>query len=126
MRSLSMLPASRSRHKSVPEPFVARSSAWVRAPASGLFRSVCALGSRVKRGDILGLIDDPFSGQECEVAAVTGGIIIGRSEIPLVHEGEALFHIARFEDVKEVANQVESFQIEHAPFDEDVDEPPIV
>jgi hypothetical protein len=47
-----------------------------------------------------------------------------------VHEGEALFHIARFEDVKEVAGQVESFQSELAP-DElpaniEQQEPPIV
>ena len=126
MRSLGMLPASRTRRKAAPEPFVARSSAWVRAPASGLFRSVCALGSRVKRGEVLGLIDDPFSGQDLTVNAVTSGIVIGRSEIPLVYEGEALFHIARFEDVREVANQVESFHIEHAPLDDDGSEPPIV
>ena len=130
MRSLGMLPASRSRRKKQPEPFVARSSTWVRASASGLFRRVSSLGSRVKRGEVLGLIDDPFGGGENEVTATASGIVIGCSEIPLVHEGEALFHIARFEDVKEVAGQIESFQTEHAP--EEVlgtieqDEPPIV
>jgi predicted deacylase len=130
MRSLGMLPASRSRRKKQPEPFVARSSTWVRASASGLFRRVSSLGSRVKRGEVLGLIDDPFGGGENEVTATASGIVIGCSEIPLVHEGEALFHIARFEDVKEVAGQIESFQTEHAP--EEVlgtieqDEPPIL
>ena len=129
MRSLGMLSASRSRRKEKPEPFVARSSTWVRASASGLFRRVSSLGSRVKRGEVLGLIDDPFGGDETEVTATASGIVIGCSEIPLVHEGEALFHIARFEDVKEVAGQIESFQTEHAP--EEVlgpieqDEPPI-
>jgi predicted deacylase len=130
MRSLGMLPASRSRRKERPEPFVARSSTWVRASASGLFRRVCSLGSRVKRGAVLGLIDDPFTGDETVVTAVASGIVIGCSEIPLVHEGEALFHIARFEYVREVAGQIESFQTEHAP-DEMLetigqDEPPIV
>jgi predicted deacylase len=130
MRSMGMLPASRSRRKSRPEPFVARSSTWVRASASGLFRRVCSLGSRVKRGEVLGLIDDPFGGGESEVTATASGIVIGCSEIPLVHEGEALFHIARFEDVREVAGHIESFQTGLAP--EDVtgtrgqDEPPIV
>ena len=130
MRSLGMLPASRSRRKRRLEPFMARSSTWVRASASGLFRKVCSLGSRVKRGEALGLIDDPFGGGETEVTATASGIVIGCSEIPLVHEGEALFHIARFEDVKEVAGQIESFQTELTP--EDVlgstgqDEPSIV
>ena len=131
MRCLGMLPKSRSRRKSAStEPFIARSSTWVRAPSSGLFRKVAALGARVKRGDVLGLIDDPFAGDEYEVVSSANGIIIGCSEIPLVHEGEALFHIARFEDVKEVAGQVESFHTELAP-DEvaepvEQDGPPIV
>ena len=62
--------------------------------------------------------------------ATASGIIIGCTEIPLVHEGEVLFHIARFEDIREVAGQIESFQTEHAPEDElgtiEQDELPIV
>lgn len=130
MRVLDMLPAIKSHRKKTQEPFVARSSSWVRASASGLFRKVSALGARVKRGEVLGLIDDPFSGEEMEVIATVSGIIIGCTEIPLVHEGEALFHIARFEDVKEVAGHVESFQNKYSP-EEEINvpndlEPPIV
>lgn len=131
MRALDMLPPSRSKRKKPFEPYVARSSSWVRAPASGLFRKVCAMGSRVKRGEVLGLIDDPFGREHDEVIATVSGIIIGCSEIPLVHEGEALFHIARFEDSREVAGQVESFQSDMTPEDvvsvgTSMDEPPIV
>jgi predicted deacylase len=130
MRCLGMLPQSRSRHSKRMEPFVARSSTWVRASASGLFRKVSGPGNRVKRGEVLGLIDDPFGGGEFEVVATAGGIIIGCAEIPLVHEGEALFHIARFEDVKEVAGHVESFQSrlapEELPGNSRDEEPPIV
>lgn len=131
MRSLSMLPKIRSRRKKPFEPFIARSSSWVRAPASGLFRKVSAMGSRVKRGEVLGRIDDPFGREEFEVLAHYSGIIIGCSEIPLVHEGEALFHIARFEDIKEVAGQVESFQSKLTPDESPAadiveQEPPIV
>ena len=118
MREMNMLPVSRSRRKTRQEPFVARSSSWVRASSSGLFRKVASLGSRVKRGDIIGLIDAPISGRETEVNAVASGIIIGCAELPLVHEGEALFHIARFEDAKEVAQQVESMQTLLSPEEE--------
>ena len=130
MRTMGMLPTGRSRSKRKPEPFVARSSTWIRASASGLFRRVSSLGNRVRRGDTLGLIDDPFAGNETVVTATASGIIIGCSEIPLVHEGEALFHIARFEDVREVAGQIESFQTEFTPEDmpgtTEPEEPPIV
>ena len=130
MRSMEMLPASRSKRKKQNEPFIARSSSWVRASASGLFRKVSSLGSRVKRGEVIGLIDDPFGGNEYEVTSTASGIIIGCAEIPLVHEGEALFYVARFEDVKTVAGEVESFQSKYTPED-DLDrvtdnEPPIV
>lgn len=117
MRALDMLPASRSKRKKPQEPYISRSSSWVRAPASGLFRKVCAMGSRVNRGEVLGLIDDPFGKETDEVISSVSGIIIGCSEIPLVHEGEALFHIARFEDSREVAGQVESFQSDMTPED---------
>ena len=129
MRTLGMLAPSRSRRKKA-EPFIARSSTWVRATAGGLHRKVCGLGSRVKRGDVLGLINDAFGGEASEVISPANGIIIGCSVIPLVHEGEALFHIARFESIKEVAGHVESFQSELAPNDTpnnlEREEPPIV
>ena len=130
MRTLGMLPSSRTRRKKHYAPFIARSSTWTRASASGLFRKVCALGSRVKRGDVLGLIDDPLGGGEFEVTATASGIVIGCAEIPLIHEGEALFHIARFEDIRHVAGQVESFQTELSPEDHlsqtNQEEPPIL
>lgn len=123
MRLMKMLPAVKSRRRTYPEPFVARSSTWVRASTSGLFRKVASLGSRVRKGDVIGLIDAPFSGAETEVIAVASGIIIGCAELPLVNEGEALFHIARFEDVKEVAQHVESMQILHTPQDDQTETP---
>ncbi len=109
MRALAMLPASRGQARRVSEPFVARLSTWTRAPESGILRTVIALGARVRKGDLLGVIADPFGEKEAVVPAPHGGVIIGRTQIPLVHEGEALYHIARFEDAQEVAEHVEAF-----------------
>ena len=110
MRELGMLPKGSRRRKPPPEPIVARASSWVRAPQSGILRACASLGAKVRKNDRLALIADPVAERECEVRAPTSGIIIGRITIPLVHEGEALFHIARFEDLGEVAQQVEAFQ----------------
>jgi predicted deacylase len=131
LRELGMLRKKTIRSKASKALFVARSSSWERASSSGLFRKVCSLGARVKRGEVLGLVDDPFSGGSFEILASSTGIIIGCSELPLVHEGDALFHIARFTDEKVVAGQVETFQSELDPEEDrigvqEASEPPIV
>ena len=126
MRAMGMLPAVKTRRRSPPpEPFIARSSTWLRAPASGVLRNLTPLGAHVKKGDVLGIIADPFGEREVPVKAPQSGIVIGRSNIPLVLEGEAVFHIARFGDTREVAQQVESFQTDQieAPFP--VTDPPV-
>lgn len=112
MRSLKMLPQTKAQKKRS-EPFIARSSNWERAPESGILRSIAPLGARVNTGDLLGVIADPsdlFDPTEYEVKAQCSGLVIGKSNIPLVNEGDALFHIARFEDIKEAAASVEAFQ----------------
>ncbi len=112
MRSLGMLSPSHRQRAEV-EPFVARSSAWVRAPESGMFRGAKPLGARVNRGEAIGTIADPFGDSEVEVIADHSGLVIGRTQLPIVHQGDALFHVARFEDVGEVAQHVEDFQAAH-------------
>lgn len=95
MRNLGMLPSKRVITVQA-EPYIARSSSWFRARSDGLFRPLCKLGTRVKPGDTLGVISSPFGNQEQVLSAETDGIIICISKLPLVNEGEALFHIARF------------------------------
>jgi predicted deacylase len=95
MRNLGMLPSKRVITVQA-EPYIARSSSWFRATSDGLFRPLCKLGTRVKPGDTLGVISSPFGNQEQVLSAETDGIIICISKLPLVNEGEALFHIARF------------------------------
>ena len=110
MRELDMLPKSRYKTKKVIEPILARSSIWIRANESGIFRTYVRLGSRVKKGDILGIIASPFGDNEVEVIAPGNGIVIGKTSLPLINEGDALFHIARFQDSREVAENVEVFE----------------
>ncbi len=126
MRHLGMLSARKSRKSAAIEPFVARSSQWVRAPSSGIFRAAKSLGEKIKRNDILGVINDPVATLETAVISPCNGLIVGRSELPLVHEGEAIYHIAQFEDNREVAEHVEMFQDDVSPELECDGEVPIV
>lgn len=120
MRALEMLPQVK-RKKSPVRPVVARSSSWVRSPESGILRAMVALGNQVEKNTLLGMVADPFGQQDVEIRSPYNGIIVGRTNLPLVHEGEALFHVARFSKVDAVAASVESFA---ETFEPDPDFPP--
>jgi hypothetical protein len=95
---LGMLERPKGIRKPADEPVVATSSTWVRSPASGVLRSQVALGDVVREGQRLGIVGDPLSESEEPVESTATGVVIGRLELPLVHEGDALFHIARVDD----------------------------
>lgn len=117
MRSIGMLPGS-SQRKQRPEPFVARSSTWVRAPQSGILRAEAQLGQRVEAGQRLGTIGTPLDDEETDIVAEGTGIVIGRTELPLVNEGDALFHVASFKRARSVAEQIEADREELSPEDD--------
>jgi predicted deacylase len=113
LRSLDMLPERKNGWTPM-QPVCANATSWIRSPTSGMFRSACRLGARVKPGQPLGTVSDPFGERAIEVAAPASGLVIGRSTFPLAHEGDALFHIARFDDNKEAQAAFDEFQETHA------------
>lgn len=109
LRALNMLPVRRKTRRF--EPFIARKSVWVRTSESGMVRAVSRLGNHVEKGELLAFVDDPYGGEPHKMVASQAGIIIGRLELPLVYEGDAVFHIACFhDDVENVSEEVEIFQ----------------
>jgi predicted deacylase len=114
MRAIGMLPRASGQRRRV-EPFVARSSHWVRAPESGILRSRLRLGARIESEQPLGVISSPLDETEVELRAPRPGVLIGRSQLPLVNEGDAVFHVASFDRPGRVAHEVESFQEELLP-----------
>ncbi len=109
MRELGMLPARKRKTTSLRPPVVARSSSWVRAPESGILRTLIPLGSLVEKDTLLAVIADPFGEGEEEVRAQHKGIVIGRTQLPLVHQGEAVYHLAQFTHTERAARGVEVF-----------------
>jgi uncharacterized protein len=92
MRQIGML--SRSRSMSRIEPVRSNSSHWLRAPIGGVMRAGKKLGDRVKRGETLAVISDPMGFMEEPVVARASGIVIGRTNLPVINRGDGLFHIA--------------------------------
>lgn len=107
MRNVGLLPKLKPR-KSRMEPIQPKSSHWLRAPMSGLMRAAYSLGDVVKRGAVVASISGPLGELEEHVVAKHSGVIIGRTNLPLVSRGDALFHIARVGDLDDAELTIES------------------
>ena len=122
MRELGMI-SSRGVTKPKVRPVRATTSFWLRSPAGGLLRMFRQTGDAVREGEVLGIVSDPFGENETEIVADHSGIIIGRSNLPVINEGDALFHIAVLPRPKAATETVETLAeqlVEAQPlFDED-------
>lgn len=112
MRALEMLPPPKATKRPPRPTFTANGSAWVRAPESGVTRNMTRLGAHVRAGQVLAVISDPLGEEELEVTAPREGIVIGVLQLPLVHEGDALYHIAYFDREARVADKIDQFAAE--------------
>jgi uncharacterized protein len=83
----------------------ASSSTWVRAPEGGILHSVRRAGDRVGLREPIGIITDPMGSVAVPVFAEEDAIIIGRTNLPIVNRGDALFHLARIKTKPKAAIQ---------------------
>ena len=56
----------------------------------------------------LGTVTDIFGDEPAPVIAPIDGIIIGTSTLPVVNQGDALFHIAEIANLERAGEQIES------------------
>ena len=75
---------------------------------SGIVQSAAPLGTQIEKGEIIGVIGDPFGESEEKVVASSGGVVIGRLNLPLVHKGDALFNIASVDAPEDMERALES------------------
>jgi uncharacterized protein len=109
LHALRMLP---SRHPAEKRrtPLETSESRWVRAPRGGILRTFKTLGEAVEKGERIGVVSDPFGEVEVDVLASVGGLIIGRTMLPIVNSGDALLNIAHMRDPDTAEEHVGSFQ----------------
>ena len=77
---------------------ISKRTGWVRARQSGILRLSVGMGEHVKKGEALGVIADPFGGSALPVVANRDGLVIGRVIQPLVHQGDAVVHLAEADE----------------------------
>lgn len=110
MQQLGMI--TRAKKTSKTGSVFSKKSSWVRAEHDGIARYYVSLGQTVKQGDLLAHIYSPYSDFEVAVTASLSGVIIGRTNLPLVNEGEALFHIAEVSSLDEAEKTLDAISDE--------------
>ncbi len=116
MRAIGMLRPTR-RSGSSRNSLVARSSYWLRAPMSGVLHGSARLGTMVEKGQRVATIGDPLADEQATIRAPSDGIVIGRLMLPLAHQGDALFHIARLRDDPDFDSTLAAIQEQLRPDD---------
>lgn len=102
----------------LPAPVFSDSSTWVRAPEGGILHTIRRTGDRVGQKEVIGVVADPLGSRSVPVVSEHEGIIIGRTNLPLVNRGDALFHIARARPPASL-NIGQKPEPAEPPFDED-------
>ncbi|QQA43238.1 succinylglutamate desuccinylase/aspartoacylase family protein [Pelagovum pacificum] len=76
-------------------PLLAVETHWLRAPRGGLLRTFRGDGEIVSEGTVMAAVSGPFGNTEAEILAPFDGLVVGRAVMPVVNEGDAVFHLAQ-------------------------------
>ncbi|NAY91569.1 succinylglutamate desuccinylase [Muricauda sp. JGD-17] len=72
---------------------VLTNSRWIRAPKAGMFVPQVKNGQQVGKGNVLGLVTDPYTKKDKKVKAPFEGFIFCINHQAVVNQGDALFHL---------------------------------
>ena len=70
---------------------------WVRAAAGGILDLQVELGQPLHRGTPISLSTNPFGRGRNQLKSPYGGLALGLTQLPLVHSGDPVCHVARLE-----------------------------
>ena len=71
-----------------------KESKWIRAKYSGMLKASIRINAKVKKGDVIGHITDPYGKFHHSIKAEYSGYIINLNEAPIVYQGDAVVHIS--------------------------------
>ena len=93
---------------SVGIPARANRSSWVRSPRGGITHRVLRSGAVVHAGDVLATVTGLFGEDAMEVVSPFDGIVIGHATLPVVNQGDAIFHIASVAHLERAGQAIDS------------------
>lgn len=94
LRHLRMLPGE---PVSPPLSLLIERTHWIRAVAGGILDLLVELGQPLKRGQTVSVNTNPFGRERSQIKAPHSGLVLGLTQLPLVHPGDAVCHVARLD-----------------------------
>lgn len=92
LRHLRMMPGEPA---APPLSLVVERTHWVRARAGGILDIRVELGQPLRLGQTISVNTNPFGRERSQIKAPHGGVVLGLTQLPLVHPGDPVCHIAR-------------------------------
>ncbi|MBI1401965.1 MAG: succinylglutamate desuccinylase [Porphyrobacter sp.] len=89
-------------------PARANRSVWVRSPRGGVTKRLRKSGDPVRKGDPLARVAGLFGEDPQELVSPVDGIVIGHATLPVVHQGDALFHIAAIPHPERIGARIDT------------------
>lgn len=80
--------------KAPPETILIEKSTWIRAQKSGLLHVKIECNKFVEKNEFLATITDPYGTMRFKVTAPNSGYVININQAPIVHQGDAIFHVS--------------------------------
>jgi len=77
------------------------STKWIRAPRGGIFRLEVELGTKLEKGQQVGVISDPTDAEYYAVTTPIAGIVLRHGGKPLVCAGAGIVHVAALHGIPE-------------------------
>jgi uncharacterized protein len=88
-------------------PARANRTSWVRAPRGGISTRIRKSGDTVREGELLATVAGLFGEDAMELTSPAAGIVIGHATLPVVNQGDAMFHIAEVANLDHAGEQID-------------------
>ncbi|AIT08516.1 hypothetical protein LO80_00045 [Candidatus Francisella endociliophora] len=93
------------------KPVVSEDTEWTVSDKPGILRTEIELGTRVKEGEKIGKLIDPFGNEESiHLRSPIDGIILGINNFPMIKEGDRVFKVSSFQDDEKAEAKIEDWE----------------
>lgn len=93
------------------KPVVSEDTEWTISDKPGVLRTEIELGTRVKEGEKIGKLIDPFGTDDSiHLKSPIDGIILGINNYPMIKEGDLVFKVSSFQDDEKAEAKIEDWE----------------
>jgi predicted deacylase len=93
------------------KPVVSEDTEWTISDKPGILRTEIELGTRVKEGQKIGKLTDPFGHDDnIDLKSPIDGIILGINNYPMIKEGDQVFKVSSFQDDEKAEANIEDWE----------------